>query len=196
MVYFAMILFGIAIGLSYLAVLRNTWNYFPEKKGVLGGIILSGYGLSALSFTSLADELVNPDGVKPDAEGFYPADIAENMHYFIFLELIIFVIMGTLGIILTFPYQKQLSSEEYENTNNTSNTSDPENNTQKQLLINYNVNTTGNNNQTIQQAHSVEISKEDDEEPLNNAFKSKELWMITLMISCTQCKLIIYIIYL
>ena len=40
-IYFLMIIFGIAIGFSFIGITKNAWLYYPEKKGLISGIILS-----------------------------------------------------------------------------------------------------------------------------------------------------------
>lgn len=111
-------IFGLATGFVYLAILRNVWNYFPANKGIAGGMVLSAYGLSSVIFTSIADALINPNGVVADKEGIFPKTVAENIKIFIYVELIIFSIGGVLGVCLTFPYtidenQKSESDEKY-----------------------------------------------------------------------------------
>jgi hypothetical protein len=112
-----MSLFGIGTGFVYLTVIRNCWKYFPDKKGAISGLILAGYGLSAMIFTSIADEIVNPGGhILPDKEGFYPQQIAENVHYFIYLEFVIFTIAGIVAVFLIFSYDKELKASNEENS--------------------------------------------------------------------------------
>ena len=57
------ILTGMAMGLSYMVPLINAVQYFPEKKGLVSGIIVAGFGLGSLVFSFLAIILMNPDGV-------------------------------------------------------------------------------------------------------------------------------------
>ena len=37
---------GIGCGISYLVPLVCVWEWFPEKKGIMTGIILGGYGFA------------------------------------------------------------------------------------------------------------------------------------------------------
>ena len=87
-VYFAMIVFGIAIGFSYMGVMKNAWLYFPESKGLISGIILFGYGLSALIFTWISDSIVNPTYQKVESNGFFAQEIADKNLYFSIGQLI------------------------------------------------------------------------------------------------------------
>jgi len=40
-IWFYAILLGSAFGFLYLPALRNAWQYFPKKKGLLSGLIIS-----------------------------------------------------------------------------------------------------------------------------------------------------------
>ena len=42
---------GIGNGMSYMIPLVCTWEYFPKRKGLITGIIVSGYGLGSFIST-------------------------------------------------------------------------------------------------------------------------------------------------
>ena len=80
-------LFGLCGSLTYLQSLKNCWKYFPNKKGLITGIIFSSFGLSAFVFTTIGD-----------AVGDF------KLYSKIFIICIIS--MGTLSSLIYFPYQK------------------------------------------------------------------------------------------
>jgi hypothetical protein len=45
------------------------------------GIILLGFGLSASLLIFIAERIINPDGVKPDKDGYFSEDISKNVKY-------------------------------------------------------------------------------------------------------------------
>ena len=53
--------FGCGIGLGYFPLVTNSWKYFPEKKGLLSGIILCCFGMGSFFWTFIADKMINPD---------------------------------------------------------------------------------------------------------------------------------------
>lgn len=112
----AMFLYGFGNGLSYYGVLRNAWKYFPDKKGLLSGIILSCFGLSSFFFTTIADLIINPSGIQPDDDNYYPREVAENVPKFINVMCITIAIGGTIIVCLICPYrdptEKTVSREE------------------------------------------------------------------------------------
>ena len=52
--------YAIVNGLTYMTPIHISWLWFPEKPGYASGIIMSGYGISALVWNNLALFLVNP----------------------------------------------------------------------------------------------------------------------------------------
>lgn len=104
-VYIAMSIFGLGIGFSYIPIMKNCWLYFPDKKGLISGMILLGYGSSAFIFTWISDNIVNPNMEKVDTvTGFFHKEIADRTHKFIFVLNIILFIMGCIGYAITFDY--------------------------------------------------------------------------------------------
>jgi hypothetical protein len=63
------------------------WEHFPEKRGLVTGIIESAYGLGSFIFSLISTALVNPDNAKPliivkDGDSsihYFTSDIANNV---------------------------------------------------------------------------------------------------------------------
>jgi len=77
------IVFGTTIGCTYMPPFANAYKYFPRNKGMVSGIVSSGFGFGAfvMSFISLA--VINPDGDNAAALGFhdktFPKEVADNL---------------------------------------------------------------------------------------------------------------------
>ena len=103
-------LFGICGSLTYFQSLKNCWKYFPEKKGLISGIIFSSFGLSSFIFTSLGDYLINPkDSQKID--GYYSEEVSERFLMYVKVFIICIIVMGTLSCILCFPFKEESSKD-------------------------------------------------------------------------------------
>lgn len=97
--------FGCGIGLGYFPLVTNSWKYFPEKKGLLSGIILCCFGMGSFFWTFIADKMINPDEGKVqssgDDKGYYSIEIAEKILNFwlfmIFASIVSTVIVGFLA---------------------------------------------------------------------------------------------------
>ena len=78
---------GIGTGACYFVALICGWEYFPDTKGLVTGVILSGYGFGAFIFAQVSTKLVNPTGAQPtiyDAVNdvtYFAPDVADRVPY-------------------------------------------------------------------------------------------------------------------
>ena len=159
LIYLSMLLFGSGIGMGYMAVMRNAWLYFPTKKGLLCGIILFGYGISAMVFTWISDAVVNPSYETVDTStGLFPQQIANRLYLYIQLLNIIVVILSAIGYSLIVDYYKVHTI--------TSNTNSDVKNDNRNI-----------NNNTI---HS-----DTNTPPIREVFKDMRIWQMIMMHFCT-----------
>lgn len=84
------ILCGFGIGCTYNVLLANTTPWFPEKKGLCNGILMMGFGASALVLGKIADKM------------FFMPQFGWRKTY-IFLGVLIFVIILIEMIIIKKP---------------------------------------------------------------------------------------------
>ena len=59
------VLGGIGMGTIYMIPLVCAYKYFPNKKGLVTGIIVGSYGLGSSIFNILATLIVNPNNLSP-----------------------------------------------------------------------------------------------------------------------------------
>ena len=57
------IIYPIGGGLVYLVPILCGWEWFPSNKGLVSGLILSGYGLGGFIFGLISTKLVNPNNI-------------------------------------------------------------------------------------------------------------------------------------
>ena len=114
-VLLAMCIFGAGTGLGNLTYIKNCWKYFPNKQGLVNGIILAGAGISSSALTPLADYwIINPNRASTDKSGIYPEDVADNLTTYLQILCVLFLILGILAIFLTFDYKEEGSKSEKE----------------------------------------------------------------------------------
>lgn len=58
-------LFGIGIGFAYVCPIATAAKWFPDKKGLINGIAVAGFGAGAFIFNIIATAFANPDNVSP-----------------------------------------------------------------------------------------------------------------------------------
>ena len=69
------ICFGAGIGISYAGPIVCCANWYPNKNGMITGLIVAGFGSGAFIFGPLAIFVVNPDGLNVDeATSYFPSD--------------------------------------------------------------------------------------------------------------------------
>ncbi len=63
--------FGIACGTTYMSPIHSVWGYFPNRKGLCGGLIIGGFGFGAFIYNFISSWICNPDNEepKPEVEG-------------------------------------------------------------------------------------------------------------------------------
>jgi MFS transporter, OFA family, oxalate/formate antiporter len=59
-VFFYSVCYPFGIGLSYWTPIICAWEWFPNRKGFISGMILFGFGIGAFIFGFLSTALVNP----------------------------------------------------------------------------------------------------------------------------------------
>ena len=73
---------GIGAGTCYMIPLLVAWEYFPNRRGLVTGLIDGAYGLGAFSYTLLSKQLVNPNdeaaSLKEATISFFPSSVANN----------------------------------------------------------------------------------------------------------------------
>lgn len=68
------VFFGLGIGFAYTAPMTAGWTYFPNRKGLVNGLVLMGFGAGGFIFNLVGSKLVNPEGLSPP----YPAYVSAN----------------------------------------------------------------------------------------------------------------------
>ena len=96
------ILFDIANRFTYFQTMKNCWKYFPNKKGIITGLILSSFVLSVFIFTSIGDYIINPNGLSVLDNDYYSEEISNNFLIYIKFFLFSVIIIGFISVILVF----------------------------------------------------------------------------------------------
>ena len=164
----AMCIFGLGDGLETLSVINNCWKYFPEHAALVNGIIITGLGISSGILTPIGDYLIiNPEKKEPEGD-FYPDDIANNLKTYLYFLIILFLILGSIGVVLSFNYEKEDTHSE----NNINKTISTEMNEKEHLILDEHENK--NNNCRF----------------LCEALLSEKNFFLLLFCFCTPCKYI------
>ena len=93
---------GFGFGMIYMLPIRNAWLFFPEKKGMISGIILSCYSLGAIAWSFLTAFLANPNNEPYGADHLYGpnSDVVANVPHMLRVMSYIFIGMGFLAVVM------------------------------------------------------------------------------------------------
>ena len=100
------VLFPIGIGIMYWPAIICSWEWFPNRKGMISGLIIGAFGLGAFIFGFITTAITNPDNVKPGIpigpgpitkDNLFPIDVAEKVPYMMNFCLCIWVVMCLLA---------------------------------------------------------------------------------------------------
>lgn len=76
---------GLGCGTCFIVPFLCCWESFPERKGLMTGLMVSAYGIGSLAFTQIATAIVNPQGLTPQKDIgiqdylLFDADVADNI---------------------------------------------------------------------------------------------------------------------
>ena len=106
-IYCSMFALGFIMCANYLPIIRNALLYFPEKKGLINGLILFSFGSGSFIYIYLADTIINPEYKKMNPETHYfDDDIAINVKIYFKYFNIINNILIIIGYLILFEYEK------------------------------------------------------------------------------------------
>lgn len=100
------VVIGMSFGLLYMPGLKNAWQYFPSKKGLISGMILACYSVGAIMWTLLTKAVANPNNESPmeiytfedKTEYFYypNQDVVKNVPKM--LRLLAYIYLGMIVV--------------------------------------------------------------------------------------------------
>ncbi len=153
-----MIGLGCAMSCSTLPSMKNALLYFPNKKGLINGIVLFGFGSSSLIFTSVADKIINPEFKKVNpSTGFFDKEIADRVHIYMKYMNLIVGIAACSAFLLIFQFKEEKN----------------ENKEKEEQKIN-----------ESKDLNKIEEKKEEEKivkDALQQAFKSKQVYQLIIM---------------
>jgi MFS family permease len=104
--FFFAIVYGFGSGLLYLVPIYVASKHFPDKKGLVTGIIVAGNGIATLMASQMSQTIINPDNKKPismEDGKYFMGDIAEQVPVFLKYLALYFGVLSVLGSVLIMP---------------------------------------------------------------------------------------------
>ena len=96
--------FGICNGLSYTIPLKICWDHYPERKGMVSGVIIGGFGLGSFLFGFISTMCINPENKQilseNEKEGLYDNSVAANVIPALRTMVLLWAFLLVMGILL------------------------------------------------------------------------------------------------
>ncbi|MFX1469415.1 MAG: OFA family MFS transporter [Promethearchaeota archaeon] len=86
------IIFGMGIGFGYVCPIASASKWFPDKKGLINGIAVAGFGAGSFIFNYIIKALANPTNLETDHPNFV-STVSQNIP-------LMFIILGIIYLIL------------------------------------------------------------------------------------------------
>mmetsp|Transcript_20878 Transcript_20878/g.25633 ORF Transcript_20878/g.25633 Transcript_20878/m.25633 type:complete len:262 (-) Transcript_20878:1209-1994(-) len=93
--------FGICNGLTYMVPMQHGWLWYPERPGLISGIIIGGFGIGTFVFCLVSEHLVNPEGISSDDQD-YEQVVIENVPRMMMVLAICNIATAIASILLIF----------------------------------------------------------------------------------------------
>ena len=95
--------FGTTNAMTYMVAVHHGWLWFPNRPGLVSGLIIAGFGFGALIFNNVSRQLVNPHNESADEDGKFSDLVNDRVPYMLHIVLICFAVMTLTSIILISP---------------------------------------------------------------------------------------------
>ena len=93
-----------------------SWSHFPQHKGRMSGIIISGFGFGTTVFNLVATALINPDNKKAtdkhDGQKYFSRSIADNLPGTLRILALCYLIISVIGILLLGKIKREQTDSE------------------------------------------------------------------------------------
>ena len=94
--------FGFCNGLTYMVPMQHGWLWFPERPGLISGIIIGGFGIGTFVFSLVCKAIVNPGNAEP-TDGKYPDEVDEQVPKMMLTLCISCMGIAAVAFCLIFP---------------------------------------------------------------------------------------------
>jgi MFS family permease len=125
--FYFCVLYNGGIGLCYYTPLICSWEWFPEKRGLVTGIILCCIGFGSFIFSFITTALVNPHNRVKEVyiEGratplYYDKEVSDRVPMMYITCLVIWVAMAVAGMLLISRNPSQVQKEKMESIHRSS----------------------------------------------------------------------------
>jgi len=89
----------ISWGLLYSVPVILSWEWFPERKGLISGLIIGAHGFASFISSFIAQAIVNPNNLMPDKiTKLFPKEVTDNVPGMFNTQLIMYAALCLISI--------------------------------------------------------------------------------------------------
>ena len=91
--------YGIGCSLMYLVPIKWGWQYFPNYKPIVNGVVIGAFGLGSFIFNIVSTALINPDNIK-HKNGYFPKEVYTRVPNSIRVWVAWWTVLSLIGVLL------------------------------------------------------------------------------------------------
>ena len=95
--------FGFCNGFTYMVPMQHGWLWFPDKPGLISGIIIGGFGIGTFALNLICEHIVNPENIQADSEGKFPSQVNKRVPRMLATFALICTCFAIIGCLMIFP---------------------------------------------------------------------------------------------
>jgi OFA family oxalate/formate antiporter-like MFS transporter len=120
------VMFGLGNGLGYTSPIIASFKHYPNRKGLVSGIIVGGFGSGGFLFNYIGSKLFNPNNLATDPKtGLFPKEVYDNFGPALTKLAKIYFCMQLVGAIMLRASVKSLPADAPTATTTTTTVSKP-----------------------------------------------------------------------
>ena len=182
-------LLGSSAGLVIFVTMFNANKYFPSRKGLVTGLILGSFGISAMVSSFFLMHFLNPNNIqatKDKNDGFYyfPEEISGKLQSSLRKLSFLYVIIGLIGVLLSYEFDERGEGKNEEITNLIKETKSDGKNQENQ----YGTTNEKNEENVIQINSEIQLKDKNntiirkEQGSLKETLKSKIFWILLVIL--------------
>lgn len=84
--------------------IMNAWRYYPNNKGMVTAIILTGFASSSFVLEFIAGRVINSISISIPSPEYYPKQMTDKFVTYMIIVICLITIMGITSIAMIKPY--------------------------------------------------------------------------------------------
>lgn len=84
--------------------IMNAWRYYPDNKGMITAIMLTGFSSSSFVLEFIAGRVINPLSLPISSPDYYPKVMTDKFSDYMIIVICLFIAFGIASVAMIKPY--------------------------------------------------------------------------------------------